>query len=499
MEEIFDVAVIGGGINGCGIAADAALRGLSTCLIEQSDIASKTSSSSSKLIHGGLRYLEYYHFALVKKALDERQTLLKIAPHLVSPLPFVIPDRSQMRSSLWIRAGLWLYDHLSFRNNLPKSKTLSRTQYEEIFSPLQDSCQKGFLFYDCITDDARLTLANALQAKAYGAKLLLHTTVIKGEQRQGQWLVQTASQNGSVSNIYAKTVINATGPWAMQVNYLLGVEHPYTLSYVKGSHIVVPKFYEGTHAYLLQNEDKRIIFVIPFHGFILIGTTDVPINNCSYPVSISSAEMTYLLDSIHRYFKCSLQEKDIVANWSGIRPLLAQKDISPSALSRDYVFHYEKKPAPIVTIYGGKITTYRQLSMDVVDCLADFFPKLPASQTATTPLPGYYDEQTKIKYEHAFSWLDADLFHRLLKTYGSKMAALLAGCHSYSDLGIHFGHGLYQREIDYLITEEWADSSEAILWRRTKLGLVFNQDERERLELFCKERLLGRNDSTYCR
>ena len=478
MEQVFDVAIIGGGINGCGAAADAALRGLSVVLLEKDDLASKTSSSSSKLIHGGLRYLEYYDFALVKKALDERQLLLSLAPNLVHPLPFVLPYQRNMRPTWLLRTGLFFYDNLSRKNKLPRSKLIKRTQQSPYFLPLIDSYKKGFLFYDCTTDDSRLTIANALQAKEQGATILTGTELTHSRTIENIWHLTAKAKNGQEQVIKAKSIINASGPWVEFINNLLAIPNHFKMSLVKGSHMVVHKLYEGNHAYLLQHIDKRIVFLVPYHGYTMIGTTDVAFDGSLDEVNISSEEIGYLFELVNHYFNCQLERKNIINTWSGVRPLLATEGEDLKALSRDYAFSYTKTPAPAVTIYGGKITTYRQSSLEAVNQLHPVFPHLEPSQSKSKPLPGStFNNWSYRDYLHhareKYFWLDESLRERYFTCYGTRTELLLEGCTKMSELGQDFGHGLYQIEVDYLIQEEWARNCDDILWRRTKLGLNF--------------------------
>ncbi|KTD63958.1 glycerol-3-phosphate dehydrogenase [Legionella spiritensis] len=494
MDMVFDIIVIGGGINGCGIAADAAMRGLSVLLIEKDDIASKTSSSSSKLIHGGLRYLEQYNFSLVKKALDERQVLLKIAPHLVYPLPFVLPYDQSMRPTWLLRTGLFLYDHLSRKNRLPKSRFIRRASHADRFSPLTRHYQKGFLFYDCATDDARLTVTNALQAKRHGATILSGTELLHGIARHNQWHITARQPDGEEKLFRSKVIINASGPWVEQVNQRLQVPSRFKISLVKGSHLVVHKLYEGNHAYLLQNQDNRIVFVIPYHGFTMIGTTDIAIDSSPDNIAISPQEIEYLLSLTNRYLNRPLKPQDIITTWSGVRPLLSSDKKTPQALSRDYTYHFIASPAPIISIYGGKITTYRQLSRETIDALAPVFPSLKPSGSHREILPGGHlgelDFKSYLSYaKEKYHWLENDVKERILHTYGTLSEQFLAKCDKTSDLGIHFGHGLYQSEVDYLINEEWAHSCDDILWRRTKLGLFFNPPETQGLSEYLRHSL----------
>lgn len=491
MNQVIDVAVIGGGINGCGIAADAAMRGLSVVLLEKDDLAGKTSSSSTKLIHGGLRYLEQYHVSMVKKSLTERQILLDMAPHLVFPRPFVLPCLDSSRPDWLVRAGLFLYDHLNRNNKLPGSKTLRRSTNPECFSPLTDRINKGFLYYDACTDDARLTICNALQAKAHGARILTQTELLTAKESNGIWQLDFRDQSGRHATLQAKALVNATGPWVESTSQQIGISCQHKLSLVKGSHIVVPRLYEGQQAYLLQHEDKRVVFVVPWEGYSMIGTTDILLTGTDTDVEISAAETDYLLNLVARYFRQSISVENIVTSWSGIRPLLAGNDDTPQTLSRDYVYQYSNTPAPAVTIYGGKLTTYRQLARDAVDELRAVFPDLSASATSTTPLPGavFGDMSWKdycVYAKNRYRWLDNNLLSRWLHSYGTRTEVLLQDCGSMSQLGQDFGHGLSQREVDFLLAEEWATCSDDILWRRTRLGLDFSVEMNQKLADYCQ-------------
>ncbi len=489
MEQVFDVAIIGGGINGCGCAADAALRGLSVILCEQDDLASKTSSKSSKLIHGGLRYLEQYDFSLVKKALSERQKLLQLAPHLVHPLPFIIPYQKNMRPLWMLRAGLFLYDYLSFANKLPHSKLVRREQQTRYFEPLDNPLSKGFLFYDCATDDVRLTLANAMQAKEHGATIMPQTKLIRAEVTGNHWRLTLQKEGCDVLQITAKAVINTTGPWVGRVSELLNIPMVHNLSLVKGSHLVVPKLYEGEHAYMLQHQDKRIIFAIPYHGYTMVGTTDVPYSGDLDNIEIDANEMDYLCAIINQYFNKQLHKEEIITTWSGIRPLLSVNGKTASSLSRDYIYHYSKLPAPAVTVYGGKITTYRQLAQQAVNELRTIFPRLVPSRTSVTPLPGAILDQMDFTQYQAYArqkyhWLDEATKERYLNSYGTYTEKVLAKCNNINDLGTCFSPTLYQVEIDYLLKEEWATCSEDILCRRTKIGMNIDEIAKESLKKY---------------
>jgi len=492
MGQIVDVAIIGGGINGCGCAADAALRGLSVVLFEQDDLASKTSSSSTKLIHGGLRYLEHYEFNLVKKALEERQTLLTLAPHIVHPQAFILPYQKYMRPSWFLRLGLFFYDHLSRRNRLPRCKSVYRKS-NTYFDPLFQGFKHGFLFYDATADDARLTVINALQAKKYGASIRLREKVIQTEVIDKIWHITVKPQTGPTYQIKAKALINATGPWVETTAELTQTTLHQRMTLVKGSHIVVSKMYEGTHAYFLQHSDKRVIFIIPFYGYTMIGTTDVPFSGKLEQIKISDDEVQYLINLTNSYFKKQINAQDILHSWSGVRPLIAQnKDVS--ALSRDYSYEVQTIPALLITILGGKITTYRQLAEDVIDQLKPFYSNLKPSTTKNTSLPGAcLDSMSFTQYsvyaKKHYNWLTEELLARYLCSYGTNTELFLASCSTMEAMGKNFGAGLYQVELDYLIKHEWAQSGNDVLLRRTKLGLALDDEERKEIESYIESQI----------
>lgn len=489
MGHVFDVAIIGGGINGCGCAADAALRGLSVFLCDEDDLASKTSSKSSKLIHGGLRYLEYFDIHLVKNALNERQKLMTLAPHLVHPLAFVLPYQKAMRPLWMLRLGLFLYDHLSAHNKLPHSQLLHRSRQPTYFKGLDAKINKGFLFYDCSTDDARLTILNALQAKEHGAHIQTNCKLVHAEVIQHQWHLTLKNKTNETVNITAKVLINASGPWVTSINQQLNIPLTHTMTLVKGSHIVVPKLYEGDYAYMLQNDDKRIIFAIPYHDNTLVGTTEIDFKGDLEEIYIDRDEIDYLCTAIQRYFNQTIHEKDILNTWSGVRPLLSARGKNSSALSRDYDYHYTKDPAPAVTIYGGKITTYRQLAEKTVDTLQEIFPHLRRSITDKVPLPGAtidamsFEEYRLYAYKK-YHWLNKGTLDRYLGSYGTRTERFLSACTQLSDLGTCFSASLYAAEVDYLMEEEWAQNSDDILWRRTKLGLTTSAKEEQLLSAY---------------
>ncbi len=491
-----DLLIIGGGINGCGVAADATGRGLSIVLCERDDLASATSSASSKLIHGGLRYLEQYDFKLVREGLHEREVLMKKAPHLIHPLNFVLPHDKHLRPAWMIRIGLFLYDHLSKRNTLPSSKRLNLRNCIE-GSTLKDEFTKGFRYADCQTDDARLTVANAMFARDRGAHILTHTTCVNAKRINGHWQA-TLDHNGKKTTVTAKAIVNAAGPWVTDVLHdVLHSTSNSSIKRVQGSHIVLPKLYMGNHAYILQNLDQRIVFAIPYQkDYTLIGTTDLDIKKDPRDSEVTQQEINYLCDVVSRYFKIPINQKDIVWAYWGARALYDDQPrdnqlSNPSKVTREYHLDVEAENnnCPIVSIFGGKITTYRTLAQHVMQKLKTFMPELGDNWTDLAPLPGgdigglswaAYVEMMKKKY----TWLPDELIDRYLHTYGSLTNTLLENCHQLKDLGEHFGCELYQREVDYLVEYEWALHSDDILWRRTKLGLQFNQISSEALDRY---------------
>lgn len=483
MDRTVDLVIIGGGINGCACAADAAMRGLSVVLYEKDDLASKTSSNSSKLIHGGLRYLEHMDFSLVKEALNERQRLMQLAPLLVRPLPFILPLGKLTRTSWMISAGLYLYDYLNPSNSLSKHQKITRKQHPFYFDPLRLEYQEGFLYYDCQTNDARLVIHNALQAKSYGAEINNYTEVIQISAFNGQWEITTQNK-GKTQSIYAKALINASGAFVHHLNQMANIAEPYQTTLVQGSHLIVNSLYKGSHAFLLQHTDKRIIFTIPYQDkYTLIGTTDCLFSADPNQVVIQPEEITYLRKIIQNYFQKPFPP--ILSTMSGVRTLIsANKD--PSRLSRDYVFHFNPTPAPVITIYSGKITTYRSLAEKVINALKPVFPSLIPSKTANTLLIGSPNSSEDFfsYFHHRYSWLPYDLSAYLLNNYGVLAESLLNQCDKFEDLGIHFGDTLYQAEVDYLIQHEWAKTSEDILRRRTTLGLHLSLEAQKKLQTY---------------
>ncbi len=493
--EMYDLAIIGGGINGTGIAVDAATRGLKVFLCEQNDLASGTSSRSSKLIHGGLRYLEHFDFLLVRKALHEREILYRKAPHLIKPMRFAIPCVKGSRPAWMVRIGLGLYDHLYHSKVFKKSVSIN-TKNNKCFIPLKESYTNGFMYSDAWVDDARLVIANALAARDADAKIVVNTRFLGAKRGEQHWHIELESSDKKPMMIEAKAIVNASGPW---LDSLLDEKLHYAraskLQLVRGSHIVCRKFYDGNHAYLLQHDDGRVVFVMPYYNdFNLIGTTEVLHEQTPEKVSISVEEEVYLLDLVNHYFKQTISTKDIVHRYAGVRPLLASKTGSVSTTSRDYQFEMDVKDnLPLLNILGGKVTTYRKLSQQAVDKLKPYLPEMLSCQTADSLLPGAvtaaeYDEYCQ-QFTEQFLWLDKALCQRYLSTYGQMAHLFLQGCENYAQLGQDFGHGLYQVEVDYLMQHEWAQQIDDILWRRTKLGLYFSFAQAEHLRAYVQSNL----------
>ncbi|ACJ20133.1 glycerol-3-phosphate dehydrogenase [Coxiella burnetii] len=490
-----DLLIIGGGINGAGVARDAAGRGLSVILCEKDDLANHTSSASSKLIHGGLRYLEQMKFKLVHEALKEREILLQTAPYLVYPLVFVLPHDAHLRPVWMIRTGLFLYASLARRQSLQGTKRLNLLNAPE-GTPLKEKFTLGFTYADCQVDDARLVVTNALGAKAKGAIVLTRTLCQSAVRENGRWKVHLYSQLTKRETIvFAKAIVNAAGAWVSHVLHNIAkVKSTSRIRLVKGSHIVVPKWYKGNHAYILQNPDKRVIFAIPYkNDFTLIGTTDVPFEGDPNKIHISEEETNYLIDSINYYFTKPLTVNDIRSSYAGVRALFDDKSEKAQKITREYhlELNNDNGKMPILSIFGGKLTTYRSLAERVLSKLKPYFPKMGSAWTASTPLPGgdlrgdfnQFLSAMKEKY----TWLPKELLFHYASHYGKLMNCLLESATSINDLGEHFGGGLYRKEVDYLIKNEWAKTTEDILWRRTKWGLILSDQEINQLEAFLND------------
>jgi glycerol-3-phosphate dehydrogenase len=481
---MLDLLIVGGGINGCAIARDAAGRGLNVRLVEKDDLASCTSSASTKLIHGGLRYLEHFEFRLVREALAEREVMLATAPHLVWPLTFVLPHEPQLRPAWMIRLGLFLYDHLAPRGRLEASHGVSLKE-SPLGAPLRDGFAQGFTYADCWVDDARLVVANALSASDLGALVTPGVTFVSAERHADRWIARLESPQGR-EEIEARTLVNAAGPYVSQVLHdALHIVSRKHVRLVKGSHLVTRQLYEGAHAYILQNPDRRVVFVIPYEGaFTLIGSTDVPYEGAPGPVSISDAETDYLLAAVSRCFRREVTRDDVVSSYAGLRPLFDDGSFEASVVTRDYAFDLDREGAPALSIFGGKITTARRLAEHALETLEDFFARIGPSWTADTPLAGGEGLDgalapllSLLHRERPF--LPQPLALRLAQAYGERVFRVLGSAQSMEELGEDLGCGLRRRELDYLIAEEWARTAEDVLWRRSKLGLHMTPSQSE--------------------
>ncbi len=499
--EPLDLLIIGGGINGVGIARDAAGRGLRVALCEQGDLGGATSSASSKLIHGGLRYLEHYEFRLVREALAEREVLLRIAPHIVRPMRFVMPHVPALRPAWMIRIGLFLYDQLSRRVTLPASRgiDLGAEACGEAFKP---GFRRGFAYSDCWVDDARLVVLNAMDAAEHGARILTRTRFDSAVPDQGGWrAVLESSVDGRTSELRARAIVNAAGPWLTKaLDRIPGAEQRHQIRLVKGSHIVVPRLHPGDHAMILQNDDERVVFVIPFEGdYSLIGTTDVVVSDAPESAAISEDEIDYLCRAANRYLARACGPDDVVWSFAGVRPLFGDDASSASEVSRDYALEldrHEDRP-PLLSVYGGKLTTYRKLAESVLEMLTPLLPAAGPTWTAERPLPGGALPEGGIPavfsaLRKAYPDLEGTLLEALVRRHGSLASEVLAGDSGGGDPGPRFGADLYGVEVDYFVRREWARSAEDVLWRRTKSGLRLDEPGRRALEEYLAERLAER-------
>jgi glycerol-3-phosphate dehydrogenase len=502
-----DVLVVGGGINGAGIARDLAGRGWRVVLAEQDDLAAHTSSSSTKLIHGGLRYLEYYEFSLVRKALQEREVLLKSAPHIMWPLRFVMPhdphDKS-LRPAWLIRLGMFLYDHLAKREVLPGSTSVDLRTHA-VGVPLKDHFTRGFVYSDGWVDDARLVVLNAADARDRGARLFTRTRCTMAQRSATGWVATLRLPDGAAMQVQARALVNAAGPWAEA--FLRGQTRAAhgealatkSLRLVKGSHIVVPRCFEHDHAYIFQNPDKRIIFAIPYEGdFTLIGTTDVELKADPRGAAVAADEVAYLCAQASRYFKRAIQPADVVWSYAGVRPLLDDASGDPSAVTRDYLLEANTDAAPLLSVWGGKITTFRKLAEEAADQVGQMLGEARPHWTAGAFLPGGdlsawigpaqrpdtdFDRLLgAIRQRHG--WLPPSLAHRLARAYGGRIGDVLGAATGLDDLGAEVAPGLYEAELRFLQDQEWALTSDDVLWRRSKLGLHYSAAERERVHVW---------------
>lgn len=495
--KTYDVFVIGGGINGLGIARDAVGRGLSVGLCEKDDLASHTSSSSTKLIHGGLRYLEHYDFNLVRKALIEREVLLQAAPHIIWPMRFVLPLTKGGRPAWLIRLGLFLYDYIGGRKILPPTKTLTRRSSRKL-DPLIDDVRRAFEYSDCWVDDARLCVLNGVDAAERGADILTRHTCTALERSEEAWTITLSPLDGEPFTVSAKALVNAAGPWVEAIGKLSGANPAQTtVRLVKGSHIVTAPLFSGDHAYFFQNPDGRIFFAIPYENgdYTLIGTTDVAFDSQGLDkVEISDTEIDYLCTAANAYFKPQIDRSSIIWTYSGVRPLYDDQAADASEVTRDYVLKYDQAGAPMLSVFGGKITTYRTLAEAALRKMSKSLPDMEDAWTADTPLPGgdmpeADFEAFERKLEGDYPDIDSQLLKRLARLYGTRAHNILKDAISMSDLGDLFGANLSTAEVDYLIRYEFARTADDILYRRTKLGLHMSEAEAARFQDWFPARL----------
>lgn len=491
LSNLVDVFVIGGGVNGCGIARDAAGRGYSVYLAEMNDLASGTSSWSSKLIHGGLRYLEHYEFRLVREALSEREVLLKAAPHIIWPMRFILPHHKDLRPAWLLRAGLFLYDYIGKRKLLPPTRTIN-LKTDETGKPLKPLFTKGFEYSDCWVNDARLVVLNAMDAQSKGASINTQTKVVSAVREDDIWAIKTEDmQSGDVKEHKARILINAAGPWVDDVlGKAAGVNDAKNVRLVQGSHIVVPKLHDHDRAYIFQNADGRIIFALPYEqDFTLIGTTDQDYEGDPSDVKITPKERTYLCDAASEYFQKPIVEDDIVWTYSGVRPLYDDGATAAQEATRDYVLKKEQpeNQAAMINIFGGKITTFRRLAESMLEKIEDTIGAKGKPWTAEGTLPGgdfapseYDAKVTKLVAEYPF--LAQNYAARLVRSYGTNAWKIVAGSKKMEDLGAQFAHTMTEAEIRYLIENEWVTCADDVLWRRSKLGIRYSIDEIKQLE-----------------
>ena len=482
----FDLIVIGGGVNGAGIARDAMGRGLSALLCEKDDLAQGTSSRSGKLVHGGLRYLEYYEFRLVREALIEREVLLRSAPHIIWPMRFVLPHSPEQRPAWMVRAGLFLYDHLGGRRILPPTRSLDLSTAPE-GEPIRKDFKRAFEYSDCWVDDARLVVLNAVDVRNRGGMVLTRTSLLSARRAGEDWRVDLRSgRDGRMLQTTGKILVNAAGPWVDDVLRRAGRNVENRVRLVKGSHIVTPKFWSGDQAYLLQHSDKRVIFVNPYEGDLaLIGTTDIPFEGRAEDARIDQSEIEYLLSVVNRYFDNAPKLEEVIHSFSGVRPLFDDKATNPSAVTRDYVLDLEAPAgqAPLLSIFGGKITTYRRLAEHALEKLSPYFPQMTGPWTKNTPLPGgdIPDADFSLflqELRRRRPWLPQEVARGYARRYGARVDSLLDGAKSIGDLGRLFGGTLYEREARFLAEEEWATDAEDVLERRTKHALHLTDGQR---------------------
>jgi glycerol-3-phosphate dehydrogenase len=479
---LYDIAIIGGGVNGCGIARDAAGRGLSVLLAEKDDLASSTSSTSTKLIHGGLRYLENHQFKMVRSALREREILLRMAPHIIWPLRFVMPHDAHLRPRWMIRAGLFLYDHLARRRRLPGSASIDLRRHVA-GEPLDPRYTRGFVYSDAWVEDSRLVVLNAMDAAARGATVRTRTTFVRARAGAGGWQATLQPEGADAFEVRARALVNAAGPWVGGVlDAVLQRDSSRHVRLVKGSHIIVPRIFAHEYAYIFQNPDRRIIFAIPYErDFTLIGTTDLEYRGDAARVAIDADETSYLCEMATRYFRRPVTPRDVVASYAGVRPLLDDESTDPSSVTRDYSLELDSPGAPLLSVFGGKITTFRRLAEEAVDRLAPVLGLRAAPWTHAAPLPGgdmpgADFERFEASLQVAFPWLPAQLRHRYARAYGTRTALLVGTATSVAGLGAELAPGLHVAEVEYLRRHEFARTAEDMLWRRSKLALPLPRD-----------------------
>ncbi len=490
----FDLVVVGGGINGVGIARDAAGRGLSVLLVERGDLASATSSASSKLIHGGLRYLEQYEFRLVHESLAEREVLLSAAPYIIRPLRFVLPVHSGLRPPWLLRLGLFLYDHIGGRERLAPTRVVRRNR-DPLFAPLAPPYRLGFEYSDCWADDARLVIVNAMDAQRRGARIEPGWAMTSAQRDSTLWRVDLTSRTGQHRRVHARALVNAAGPWVEQVLRAAGAHRHRSLRLVKGSHMVVRRLYEGAHAYTLQNADGRIVFAIPYEeDFTLIGTTDVPFSGEPAHVRAETGEVAYLCGLISGYLRAPVQPEDVVWTYSGVRPLHDDGDASASTVTRDYAFDLDAPEGqpPLLSVFGGKLTTYRKLSEHALSRLLPTIQVGGSAWTrgATLPggdIPGGDFESFQSEQLRRYSFAPDNLIRRLCRSYGTRVERILGGARRLDDLGQEVAPRVYEAELQLMRDEEWARTADDALWRRSKLGLHLDEEGRQRVRAWFGE------------
>ena len=494
-NELYDVVVVGGGINGVGIARDAAGRGVKTLLLERTDLAGATSSASSKLIHGGLRYLEQSEFRLVRESLKEREVLWAAAPHIVHPLRFVLPVRRGMRPAWMLRTGLFLYDHIGERKRLAATRTLKRGR-DAALEPLHEPIRLAFEYSDCWVDDSRMVVLNAIDGRERGATIAVGWTLTRASREGKTWRVQVEGPGGMPSTVRARALVNAAGPWVEQVLARTSAPHRSALRLVKGSHIVVPQLYRGSHAYTFQGADGRVVFAIPYErDFTLIGTTDVPYDDDPARVRTSADEIRYLCSVLGEYVRMTVTPEQVVWEYSGVRPLYDDGGVSASTVTRDYVFDLDapQEAAPVLSVFGGKLTTYRKLAEHA---LAELLPKLQIASAAWTRgavLPGGDIPDMDIERFAAdqiarYPFVEPVVIRRMCLAYGTRIERILGDVHSAAGLGEMIATQLYEVELEYLRATEWARCADDVLWRRSKLGLTAGPSDAQRINRWFDQR-----------